>query len=90
MSFTKNLMRKMKDKTFDPIEVKVREATSSEPWMPSNALLGEVAAATHDYELYQVCSTISSSPHLPCAPPQPFSRRGRRRIENVARAGVVV
>ena len=54
MSFTKNLIRKVKDKTYDPIEVKVREATSSEPWAASTSLLEEIARSTHDYELYQV------------------------------------
>lgn len=43
-----NLLRKVKDKTYSPIEVKVREATSNDKWGAPLSLQREIASYTHD------------------------------------------
>jgi hypothetical protein len=48
------LRRKIKDKMYDPVEIKIREATSNDPWSATHTLLHEIARATHDYDVYQV------------------------------------
>jgi len=37
---------------FSDIEVKVREATSNDPWGPTSTLMAEIARATNDYQEY--------------------------------------
>jgi len=51
-SSIKQIIRKVKDQQYSPIEVKVREATNSEPWGASTTLLAEIARATYDYHDY--------------------------------------
>lgn len=48
----KRFLRDLKNQTYEPIEVKVREATSSDPWAAQPLLMQEIADATHDYAQY--------------------------------------
>jgi len=49
----KQFLRNMKNTTmFDPIEVKVRDATSSDPWGAPSTLMADIAEATLDYAQY--------------------------------------
>jgi len=49
----KQFIRNMKNNTmFDPIEVKIRDATSSDPWGAPSTLLADIAEATLDYAQY--------------------------------------
>lgn len=45
-------IRAIKNNLFSPIEVKVREATCSDPWSASSTQMSEIAAATKDHLQY--------------------------------------
>jgi len=48
----KSMLREIKNLSYDPIEIKVREATANEAWGPSRSLLQELAQSTYNYRLY--------------------------------------
>jgi epsin len=50
----KSVIRQAKNAVlqFDPIEVQVREATSSDRWMVPDSALSEIARASNDYQDY--------------------------------------
>lgn len=53
-------MRKMKNvvNNYSPAEVKVREATSNDPWGPSSSLMSEIADATYNVVAFSEIMTM--------------------------------
>jgi len=54
MSTFKAALRAAKNMSYEPIEVKVREATNNDPWGISSAALREIARATHHTDEYSL------------------------------------
>ncbi|GAB5358104.1 hypothetical protein AAMO2058_000430000 [Amorphochlora amoebiformis] len=54
MTSIKAIIRSVKEKVgqYDPIEVKVREATSSDKWGAKSTLMAEIARSTNDHKEY--------------------------------------
>jgi len=51
----RSLVREVKNLSYDPIEIKVREATSNDPWGATSTLMAEIAQSTYNYRMYSKC-----------------------------------
>jgi len=52
MSALNKVLREMKNLSYDPIEIKVREATNNDPIGASSTLMAEIAQGTYNFRLY--------------------------------------